>query len=421
MRQVFGGHLLFVLMPVLYVAAFFWRRLLRRTTFIAVTGSLGKTTTKECLARILDSQAPTARNRGTQNHRRMLWLNILRVRPWHRYAVIEVGAQKPYRLAGVSRVLSPEVVLLLNVAPLHCASLPTLDDVAAEKKRLLSHARPGRIVIVNGDEPRFSDIQTNDNQRVYRFGSTAESDLYPEQISARWPQRLRFQASSGAESVTVQTRLIGEHWVPSLLAALLAARCCGISLSQAAGALARQPPFSARLQPVRLPSGVVALRDEYNGSDTSFEAAFRVFEQARVPGGRKILVAGDYSDALRNTRKRLRRLGRRAREVSDLAIFVGPHSHHSRIAARAAGMSDQAALSFPGIQSAADHLKATLCEGDLVLLKARNSDHFSRLLFAQVGDVACWKMSCTKRILCDECWELGTASQDIRKIRVVDP
>ncbi|MEJ2083623.1 MAG: Mur ligase family protein [Acidobacteriota bacterium] len=108
-RQVFFARLLGLLGPVLYWAAYAWRRLLRGTTFIAITGSLGKTTAKDCLAAILGDHYSTFRTVGTQNARRLLSLNLLRVRPWHRFAVLEVARRPTECLPGRSPLPSGEI------------------------------------------------------------------------------------------------------------------------------------------------------------------------------------------------------------------------------------------------------------------------------------------------------------------------
>jgi len=171
------------------------------------------------------------------------------------------------------------------------------------------------------------------------------------------------------------------------------------------------------MQPVQLPSGAIVIRDEYNGSPSSFRTALEFFELAEAE--RKILVAGDYSDSAVKRRRRLARLGRTAASLCDLAIFIGEHSHHSRIGAIQAGMDTSKALNFSYPQDALSLLQKELREGDLVMLKSRSNDHFSRLLFAQVGEVLCWRPTCPERFLCDICWQLGCDKSDMARIKPV--
>jgi len=188
-------------------------------------------------------------------------------------------------------------------------------------------------------------------------------------------------------------------------------------LSDAAEIIADLKPFPARMQPVLLPSGATVIRDEYNGSPDSYRAALEFLESAEA--NRRVLIAGDYSDSTVKRRRRLARLGRTAARFCDLAIFVGEYSHYSRNAALQAGLDPKRVLNFTYPQDAVSSLKEELREGDLVLLKARSNDHLSRLLFAQVGNVLCWRTSCPERFLCDICWRLGCEESDMKRIQIL--
>jgi UDP-N-acetylmuramoyl-tripeptide--D-alanyl-D-alanine ligase len=251
--------------------------------------------------------------------------------------------------------------------------------------------------------------------RVLKFGKSTSCDLVAENITSQWPNRLSLEVRTNGESASVRTKLVGAHWTPAILASLLAAQECGIPLKDAADVVSSLTAFAARMQPVELPSGAVVIRDEYNGSPYSYEAALAAFEQAEAE--RKILIAGDYSDSTVKRRRRLARLGKTAAGLCDLAIFIGEHSHHSRDGAIHAGLDPEKVLNFAFVFDAVSALKKILRRGDLVLLKSRSTDHFSRLLFAQVGEVSCWKPTCPERFLCDICWQLGCDEADMKKLK----
>ena len=136
---------------LMYVAAYLWRRLLFRTTFIAITGSVGKTTAKECLAAIMSSRFPTASTWANQNDESGVPRSILRVRPWHRFAVLEVAASGRGLMRRSAPLVSPDVALVLTVARTHMRSHKTLESVAAEKFELLKALRPGGTAVLNAD------------------------------------------------------------------------------------------------------------------------------------------------------------------------------------------------------------------------------------------------------------------------------
>jgi UDP-N-acetylmuramoyl-tripeptide--D-alanyl-D-alanine ligase len=375
-----------------------------RTTVIAITGSVGKTTAKECLAAILSTQGPTVSTRNNQNCGHGVPRTILRMRPWHRYAVIEVGTETPGRIRRSARLVKPHVAVVLAVARTHTNEFLTLEDTAAEKAALLDHLAAGGTAILNADDARVRAMAERVRGRVVTYGRTGDCDLFAEGVRADWPERLHFTVRDGGDAVPVRTQLVGAHWVSSTLAALAAAQACGVPLRPAVDVLAGVAPFAARMQPVALPSGAVVIRDEENGSRDTIEAMLEVMRNARA--GRRILVFSDLTDAKGNSRKRLRNIGKMAAEVAEVVVFVGEHAHHGVRGAVAAGMDPGCCHDVLGLQRAAEFLARELHVGDLVFLKGRAVHHLSRIVFAQFGPIGCWTTSCKKRPVCDVCDEL---------------
>ena len=403
----------------LYLVAAVWRRLLFRTTFIAITGSFGKTTAKECLVQILASRAPTASTWRNQNAGAGVSASLLRVRPWHRFAVIELGTGGPGNLAPASHLVRPHIAMILRVGRAHTGVLGTLEETANEKAGILEGLLPGGTVLLNGDDHRVKAMAARTDRRVYLFGTDTEFAFRADRVSAQWPARLQFRFHYGTESIFVQTPHVGEHWLSSVLAALAAAKVCGLDLSEAGHVLAKGKPFDARLEPVELPNGAVVLRDEYNASIDTFEAAFEVMQTARAR--RRVVVVSDYSESAQRQRRRANQLGRETAAVAEAAVFVGESSHRAQRTAIEAGMDPAYTHSFAGLRDAAAFLKSFLEPGDLVLLKGRASHHLSRLFFAQFGQVDCWKATCSKMMLCDICPELGPAAQAKHRTKLVPP
>lgn len=192
-----------------------------------------------------------------------------------------------------------------------------------------------------------------------------------------------------------------------ILAAVLAARCRGITLAGAAEALARVEPFTARMQPVRLPNGATVIRDEMNSSPDTWRAALEVLRESSAQ--RRVLVAGDLSDTGVRTRHRYRELGDFAFETADAALFIGEHAAVAVRRAVARGMDPGAVESVLDVRAAAERLASLLRDGDVALLKGRATQHLSRALFAQLGGIGCWKSHCRRHIACDVCPELRPA------------
>jgi len=394
--------------PLLFAAAavaWLWRRLLWRTTFVAVTGSVGKTTAKEATATLLAARFPTVRSLGNRNNSLGVVVNLLRVRPWHRFAVFELAGASSGRLRRAAWLVRPDAGVVLNVLRTHTAAFPDLEAHAAEKQRLLDALRPGGLAVLNADDPRVAPMRVPPGVRVRTFGTAAACDVRGDEASSRWPERLALRVHVGGESARLATQLVGTHWLPSVLAAVATADACGVPLAEIAAAAPGIVPFPARLDPRTLPGGAVVLRDDYNASIDTFEPACRALADAR--GVRRIFVVQDVSDAGIKRRHRLARLAAAAARSADLALFVGESAEHGRRRAVAEGMRPEAAHAFSTQRAAAEFLRRELRAGDLALIKSRTTDHAARLYWAQLGELDCWKPHCRKTTLCDGCWELG--------------
>jgi UDP-N-acetylmuramoyl-tripeptide--D-alanyl-D-alanine ligase len=395
---------------LLYALAYLWRRLLFRTTFIAITGSVGKTTAKECLAAILSTRFSTASTLNNQNDRYGVPRTLLRVRPWHRFAVIEMGTEWPGLIRRSAQLVRPHVAIVLTVARNHTRGFSSLEEIAAEKASLLDAVLPGGLAILNADDSSVRLMASGRRCQVRTFGLSAGQDLWADEVSSPWPKTLTLRVHTGTEVERVETKLVGQHWANSVLAGIAGALACGLSLKAAAAAVAKVEPFPARMQPIKLPNGATMIRDEFNGSYHTWQAAVKVLGDAQT--ARRVLVVSDVSDWYKpsgrsmRTRDRNGELGRIAARVADVAIFVSEHAHHAVRAAVAAGMHPDSVHGFGNLLTAAEHLKSELRHGDLVLLRGRATDHLSRICFAQFGEIGCWKTRCGKTIVCDHCHEL---------------
>jgi UDP-N-acetylmuramoyl-tripeptide--D-alanyl-D-alanine ligase len=378
-----------------------WRLLMFRTTFIAITGSVGKTTAKECAAAALRFQNSVIWTKGNSNHYNGLAKTLLRVRPWHRFAVVEVGIDGPGQMRLFGRLVRPKIAVWLGVARTHTDMLHSLETTAAEKSQLIDSLPSGGIAVINADDPYVAQYTPPQRVKTIRFGTGEGCDLRGTDIRSAWPDRLSLRLLAHGEEVAVTTRLVGTHWAPSVLAAFAVAKACGMELREAAAGVARAEPMLGRMFPAKLPSGAVILRDEYNGSVDTLAPALRVMEEARAM--RKVLVISNVSDDKRKLRRRFAGFGRSAAQLFDAAVFLGEYSPHARKVALEAGVPPESVHSFMHLEEAAEFLKQDVRDGDLVLLRGANSDHLSRLCLAFTGKVECWRNRCPKRGLCDTC------------------
>jgi len=390
--------------PIKVALSYLWRRTMLRTTVIAITGSTGKTTAKECLAAALQGHGGVLKTFQNENDRFGVPRTILAMRPWHRFAVVEVGTGRPGDVRRSARLLKPDIAIILRVGRTHTNKFPTLDDTGAEKSALLSYLPRHGTAILNGDDQRVCAMAAKCRAKVLLFGRSSSCHYQAQSVEARWPDRLSFSVRTPRDRLAVRTRLVGSHWTGSVLAALAGADICGISMGEAAQRIGGVEPFMGRMQPIRLPGGAVVIRDEGNGSPDTMNAMLDVLAEAKAL--RRGLVFSDLSDSRRRPKARLREIGQIAARHCDFAVFVGDHARHATKAAIAGGMDAARCPELTSLEDAAKWLQGFVRDGDLVFLKGRATDHLSRIVFAQFGAIGCWKPACQIRRLCDVCSEL---------------
>ncbi len=389
---------------VLLAIASMWRRCLFRTTFIAVSGSLGKTSCTEVVGEVLASRYPTRRTKRGHNHYEGIARTMLHVMPWHRYAVVEIGIERPGEMKRFVRAVKPDVAIWLSVARTHTMNFHTLGTTAKEKSMLVEGVKRGGIAILNDDNPYISAYAPPPSITAYYYGNTPRSICTPSNVSSRWPERLAFDVRIGDEELAVNTRFVGAHWAGSILPAFILAKIADIPAREAAAVLNRYEPLPLRMAPVTLANGATILRDERNASVDTMTAALQVLADAAA--GRRMILFSDVSDSREKPRVRVRKYGREIARVADAAVFVGEYCEHGAKGAIEAGMPADQVWSFYNIEDAAAHLKADLRAGDLLLLRGRVSDHMMRIYLSMVQDVGCWLNYCAKPMDCERCGEL---------------
>lgn len=390
---------------ILWAAAFLWRTALVRTTFVAITGSVGKTTAKDCLAAILEQLGPTVKTLRSNNGGPWIARTILSARPWHRFVVLEVGIDQPGHMLRHALLVRPDVAIELAVASPHLSTMGSLEKIAEEKAKLLRFLRRGGIAVLNGDDPRVAAMAAQVRGHLIRFGSRPEFDVWADGVAAAWPDRFRFVVHAGEECVEVKTGFIGRQWLAAVLAALAAGKALGATLEQVSQAVAEVRPYTARMEPVALPNGAIFLRDEAHGNLTDTEAAFEVLREASA--ARRIVVISDVANSSKHYRQRQRLLAQWAAASAEVAVFVSEGSDYAARAAVRAGMRPENVHHFVTPKQGAEFLRAELRAGDLVLLKGQTKDHMSRVYLAQLGEVDCWRVNCGRRHVCDACPLLG--------------
>ena len=380
---------------------------LRQTALIGITGSAGKTTTKDLLASILESHFPKGQKGiGTLNGPYDVARLVLRTRPSDAYCVTEIAITNDAGIDFPLALFRPTVGVVTTIGGDHVSAYGSLEGIAAEKSKLVSLLPAHGIAVLNADDPRVLAMQSQFSGRTITYGMNDDAMLRGEAITSSWPDRLSFTVTWNGQSVRVQTQLCGSHWVPVVLAALATGVALGVPLEVAAAAVARVEPFEGRMSPVQGDDGVTFMRDDWKAPFWTIAPTFHFMQQARAT--RKVVVIGTISDYIGDSSRRYVEIARQALAVADCVLFVGPRASACLRAKQDA--SDQL-FAFPSLRNASTFLSGYLRSGDLVLLKgSTRTDHLERLILVRTGGVECWRAACGRMYFCNDCSLVHEAS-----------
>jgi UDP-N-acetylmuramoyl-tripeptide--D-alanyl-D-alanine ligase len=367
--------------------AWLWRRLLWRAHYVGVTGSCGKTTAKEYIYGVLATQGPGQKNPGSFNIRLRVAQQLLRMRRRHTFLVQEVGMSHPGSICESARLLRPTVGVVTMIGLDHYSQYRSREAIAAEKSALIRALPRTGLAVLNADDDLVLAMREVTAARVITYGTCAAADVRATDVVGDWPGCLRFRVTYGGECVPVQTRLLGRVALHSVLAGMACGVGMGVSLQQAARAVAHVEQLPSRMEPHVDPQGVTFVLDDWKAPAHSLPPVFAFLETATA--NRKIMIIGTISDYAGGSERRFRRLAEHAAAVADHVFFVG---RHARYALKAKRPNVEA---FEDVESLSGHLGEFLQKDDLVVVKGSNrADHLTRLLLHRQHPITCWRMDC---------------------------
>ncbi|HLS49178.1 MAG TPA: UDP-N-acetylmuramoyl-tripeptide--D-alanyl-D-alanine ligase [Actinomycetaceae bacterium] len=341
---------------------------------VGVTGSVGKTTTKDLLAHVLGRFGATVAPRASFNNEIGLPLTVLEATAHTRYLVLEMGASGRGHIDYLTAIAPLDVAVVLVVGQAHLEGFGTLEDVAEAKAEIVAGLLPAGTAVLNADDDRVAAMAAEAAGPVVTFGREAGADLRARDVTlddearARFTLEVRTNGADGRDAYPVTLAVRGEHQVFNSLAVCGAAFAMGLDLAQVSRGLAEASIVSPHRMALRPgPHGAVLLDDAYNANPDSVAAALRAL--ARMPGDRHIAVLGDMLELGEAAESHHRHIGRLAGERAGLVIGVGRYGEHVAGAARHAGAR---AAALADVAEAAAQLSAQLREGDVVLLKGSN-------------------------------------------------
>lgn len=390
-----------------YGSALVNRRRRSDVTFIGITGSAGKTTTKDLSVAILSALGPCESTRDSRNEHFDVAQTVAAVTRKHRTCVVELSAGGPNYLDFSLKLVKPTIGVLTLIARDHYRAFKSLEAIAAEKGKLIGALPPDGTAILNLDDPLVRAIGDSCKCRVIWIGQGDGATLKLHAARSQFPEPLTLDVEYEGRRYEVRTRLHGTQLALSVLAALAVGVAAGVSIEVGIAQLETAVPQPGRMQIVEGEDGVIFLRDDWKAPYWSLSAPLAFLKTARAK--RKVAIFGTLSDYSEKASKIYPKVAKQALASADLVIFVGPHALRAIKARRDA--DDGSLLAFPEIRDAASHLKMALHPGDLVLIKGSNlADHLVRLVLDRTKAVECWRERCGLSKFCDRCKELYVPS-----------
>lgn len=351
----------------------------------AITGSSGKTTTKEFAAAILARRFAVEKTPGNQNSAVGFPMSIANLPRTPQWMVGEMGMSAKGELSRLSRAFEPEIATITNVAPAHLASFNSIDEVAQAKSEILEGLRPDGTFVANADDARVAAIAKRWTGRVIRFGRLAKrTDVGADRFEVE-DTGTRFRLRTPGGEATIALPLPGTHQAVNFLAASAVAVAAGATAADCAAAAPELGPSPHRGEFRRHATGAILYDDSYNANPASLKAALDTL--AGFAANRRIAVLGDMRELGEDEDIWHRELGRYASERADRLVLVGKLARYYGEEAVDCGYPKSAITYLDTPEEAAELLASMLREGDVVLFKASRAVGLERAVEALAGKV----------------------------------
>ncbi len=345
------------------LASFYHDTQLSNIPFVGITGSVGKTTTKEMVSLALSSSLNVHKTKGNFNSQIGLPQTVLACEPDVDCAVVELGMNMPDEMEKISRCAKPDISIITNIGYSHIENLGTREAIRDEKLKIAFHSKDDSILLLNGDEPLLRNVPIN-KKVLYVSESDTSCDSFASDITET-PYGISFTAHIFGEAVDVKLNVSGRHFVINSLFALSAAALLKLNITKAAASLSDYESDGKR-QFVYETEGHTVISDCYNASPESMKAALSVLKTAK---GRRIAVLGDMLE-LGNESENLHKLvGSYIKDSADILVTFGDMA---RYIAQESQISQAYSFSLDERDELNKLLKEIIKKGDTVLYKASN-------------------------------------------------
>ena len=355
--------------------AYYWRRKLD-VKVIGITGSVGKTTTKEMIAEIISRRYPTLKNEGNYNNEIGLPMTILGLSEGHRRAVLEMGFYVPGEIKFLCDIAQPYIGVITNIGTVHAERAGSRETIAEGKAELVQYLPPDGFAILNYDDPLVREMAGQTTAQVLFYGLSDKADVWADQLEGLGLEGIRFRLHYRNETIHLRVPLLGQHSVHTALSAAAVGLVEGLGWQEIVSGL-RFGHMQLRLVAIRTASGALMLDDTYNASPQSTLAALNLLDELE---GRRVAVIGDMLELGHYERKGHEKVGIRAAEVADEIITIGQRARMVAKAARDAGFPQEMITEVESAQDAIELMKEKLTRDDVVLIKGSRGMHMDNIV-----------------------------------------
>lgn len=358
---------------------------------VGVTGSSGKTSTKDLIAQLLSPLGPTVAPPGSFNNELGHPWTVLRADERTRHLVLELSARDTGHIAQLCRVAPPRIGVVLNVGSAHLGEFGSREAIAQAKGELveaLPAAADGGVAVLNADDPLVSAMADRTTARAVRFGQSPHADVRAEDVAVDERGRPTFHLVTASGSAPVRLAVHGEHQVGNALAAAAVALELGADLDRVVQGLEQARPVSRwRMEVTERPDGVIVVNDAYNANPESMRAALKTLV-AMARGRRSWAVLGEMAELGANSAAAHDEIGRLAvrLDVSRLVV-VGERARPMHQGAHLEGSWGEESVLVPDVDAAVALLRAELRPGDVVLVKASRAAGLERVAQALLDGI----------------------------------
>lgn len=338
---------------------------------IGITGSVGKSTTKELAAEVLSRRFNTLKNPGNLNNEIGLPLTILQLNENHEIAILEMGFYIPGEINFLCDLAVPQVGVVTNIGTVHAERAGSIEAIVSGKAELVESLppKPDGVAILNFDDPRVRGMAERTQAKVFFYGLNSGADLWADNIEGLGLEGIRFRLHYKHETLHLRVPLIGRHSVHTVLRAAAIGLEEGLTWQEIVDGL-QAGKAQLRLVAVRAKSGALLLDDTYNASPESTMAALNLLEDLT---GHKVAVLGDMLELGQYEQQGHELVGARAAEVADQLVTVGERAIVIAQAANRAGLAKENIKEFENSEQAAEYLQKSLNVKDVVLIKGSRS------------------------------------------------